>query len=147
LEKMGSFQQLTTETKAGSNYVLTTDTSLSLGSLISLMPKAWLVSTLRPFPWEIHGIFTILPLMENVLFFVLTLIFLIKLIKKRDGLATDHRLLTLLYFFLFFASCQFILCGLISVNFGALSRYRMPGFLGWYMLPAILASMGAKKAR
>jgi hypothetical protein len=85
--------------------------------------------------------------MENVLFFSLTGFFLVKCWRGGAFKHADHQLLALFYCFFLFATCQFILCGLISYNFGALSRYRMPGFPAWYMLPAILASMSMKKAR
>jgi len=147
LEKMHSFQQLTGEAKAGSNYVLSTDSSNDISGLIKLIPSAWAVSALRPFPWEIHGIFTILPLLENMLFFMLLLFFLLKLWRNKSEVTHRDQLLALLYFFLCFCTVQFILCGLVSFNFGALSRYRMPGFLCWYMIIAIIAGMGMKKVR
>lgn len=102
----------------------------SWGSMISLAPKAIIVSIFRPFIWEVSNPLMLLAAMESLVFLIL----LVKLVLKgkfRNQLK-DPFLVFCLVFTLLFSFAV----GISTGNFGTLMRYKIPmmPFLGVFLL-------------
>lgn len=116
-------------------------TSYSLGEvdptpvgMLKKFPAAVNVTLFRPYLWEARKLMVFLNAIEVTLFLLLTLKVLISVgpLRSFKTLRTDP---TVLFFFTFTIIFAFAV-GITSINFGALSRYRVP-CLPFFMLMLI----------
>jgi hypothetical protein len=122
------------EVDAGSAYDLG-EFSPTLGGMLSKFPEAINVSLFRPYLWEARKTIVYLSALEALLFLFITLklIFSIGLKKILNTIRTEP---TIQFCFIFSLSFAFAV-GISSYNFGALSRYKIPG-LPFYAMAIIM---------
>ncbi len=95
----------------------------SLGSLVSMFPKAVNATLFRPYIWEVNSPIMLISALESLLIFCLFIYGLIKLgVKNFFGLIFSSPVLVFMFVYSFFLS------GLVAIttnNFGSLFRYKI----------------------
>ncbi|PZR28225.1 MAG: hypothetical protein DI535_07415 [Citrobacter freundii] len=91
----------------------------TLLSFIINTPQAIILSTLRPYPGDIHHFFSMAAAVETLLILLLLAVSLIW--RKKTEVTTDKRVV---YFCVFFAISVLITIGFSVNNLGAIVRYR-----------------------
>ncbi|WP_147302913.1 hypothetical protein [Marinoscillum furvescens] len=89
-------------------------------SMISLAPKAIVVSLFRPFLWEVKNPLMLLSALESIIITILVSLMLVK--GKWKRIVEDPFLLFCLFFALLFGFAV----GISTGNFGTLMRYKIP---------------------
>ncbi len=116
----------------------------TIGSMLKLYPKGIFITLFRPFIWEVKNFTMLLAGLENLVLLILTIqVFKnqkFSVILKR--LRTEHMLIVCLIFSLFFSG----IIGIVSSNFGALARYRIP-VLPFYTIALIILGYKPQKPR
>ncbi|WP_375562596.1 hypothetical protein ACE193_08630 [Bernardetia sp. OM2101] len=116
----------------------------SIGSMLQLYPKGIFITLFRPFIWEIKNFNMALAGLENLILLYLTIqVFRNQkwgVIIKR--LKTEQMIIVCLIFTLFFSG----IIGIVSSNFGALVRYRIP-ILPFYTIALIILGYKRPKPR
>ena len=139
LEKISGTAQATawwhgyvSEQQDGSGYTLGSVDYSGSGILTSIIP-AINVTLFRPYLWESNSFLMLLSALESFLFLVLTLRLIINrnLIEKIKFLMSNPLILSFMAFCLTFAFA----IGVVTNNFGALVRYKIP------ILPLFLISL------
>ena len=105
----------------------------SLGSLISMFPKAVNATLFRPYIWEVNSPVMLISAIESLILLYLVLFAFIKL-GIRKFFSTIFSSPIMLFMFVY----SFFLSGLVAIttnNFGSLVRYKIP------VLPFFLAMM------
>jgi hypothetical protein len=122
------------EVDAGSAYDLGAF-SPNIGGMLSKFPQAVNVSLFRPYIWEARKPIVFLSALEALLFLFLTikLILTLGLKKVLNTIRTEPSIQFCFIFSLIFAFAV----GITSYNFGALSRYKIPG-LPFYAMAIIM---------
>jgi hypothetical protein len=96
----------------------------SLGSLVSMFPKAVNATLFRPYIWEVNSPIMLISALESLLIFCLFIYGLVKLgFKKFFGSIFSSPVLIFMFVYSFFLS------GLVAIttnNFGSLVRYKIP---------------------
>lgn len=106
----------------------------TLAGISSKIPQATIAGLFRPFPWEARNILMVISAAENVFLFFLTIFVLFSigpLFFFRSFTRKPYILMLSLVFSLFFAFSV----GLVTANFGALVRYKIP------LIPFYVAAM------
>jgi len=106
---------------AGSGYSLG-ELDGSLGSIISLSPKAINVSLFRPYLWEVKNPLMLLSALEGFVFLVLTVLMVL---RRRLAIVASLRDANILFCLIFSISFAFAV-GVSTYNFGTLARYKIP---------------------
>lgn len=138
------FSELTRELMDAQQWHLTTTRSAySLGEytptpagILKVLPKALFTSLYRPWPWEVTSLPSLLNAVEGLVLLAVTLwvlwragpLALLRTIWNRPFLMFT------VFWTLFFMAAM----GFASYSFGALSRYKVPGF---NFFPVLLASL------
>ncbi|MEI6310716.1 MAG: hypothetical protein WCP57_00510 [Bacteroidota bacterium] len=135
-QKIAAFETLNNAVVSGSNYMITTS-QLSLSKLyFDILLKAHIVSFYRPFPWEISNPFMLLACVENYIALLLLIFCIIYLFMYKSS----YTLLQQAILISIYIGVQllYLLAGVVSMNFGALMRYKMPGLLFLAIVLALL---------
>jgi hypothetical protein len=128
---------------ATSSFNLGVDFDPSPAGIVRAIPFAITAALYRPFLWEAKKITTLLSALESLAFLLITLFVFFKCgpiftIKK----LTNDRLI----FFCFWFSIVFaFFCGISTLNFGSLVRYKLP-CLPFYLYALLLVYMHKKAA-
>lgn len=127
----------------GSGYTLNTDNSSMFGMLKSL-PEAVNVTYFRPYLWEAHGIVVLFSAVESL--FVFTF-FLYAFIIKAKIIGAFRLILSepLIMLCLVFAIIYGFMVGFTSFNFGALSRYKVPGMPFFVTMIYLIYALSSRK--
>ena len=96
-------------------------------SLIKAIPKGAVNGFLRPFPKNINKLLQLLPLIENILLYLLFLYLSFKIVFLKIELNKDVK--NIFWNSLFFISMLFVLTGISTPVIGALVRYKVPGLI------------------
>ena len=96
-------------------------------SLIKAIPMGAVNGFLRPFPKNINKLLQLLPLIENILLYLLFLYLSYKIVFLKIELNKDVK--NILWNSLFFISMLFVLTGISTPVIGALVRYKVPGLI------------------
>ena len=96
-------------------------------SLIKAIPMGAINGFLRPFPKNINKLLQLLPLIENILLYLLFLYLSYKIVFLKIELNKDVK--NILWNSLFFISMLFVLTGISTPVIGALVRYKVPGLI------------------
>lgn len=128
---------------AGSAYDLGAFTP-TLGGMLTKFPQAVNVSLFRPYPWEARKPIVMLSAIEALLFLYITLKLLLGVGLVRVW-NTIRREPTIQFCFIFAIIFAFAV-GISSYNFGALSRYKIPG-LPFYAMAVIMTWYKNKPAK
>jgi hypothetical protein len=122
------------EVEGGSGYDLG-PLSPNIGGIIKKFPQAVNVSLFRPYIWEANKPIIVFAALEALIFLFLTIKLILTLGFKKiiNAMRTEPSIQFCFIFSLIFAFAV----GITSYNFGALSRYKIPG-LPFYALAIIL---------
>ena len=99
----------------------------TITSLIKAIPMGAINGFLRPFPNNINNLLQLLPLIENMLMYLMILYLLFKILFLKIKINQDVK--NALWNSLFFIVMLFILTGVSTPVIGALVRYKVPGLL------------------
>ncbi len=106
----------------------------SVWSMVSKIPAAINVTFFRPYLWEVRNVATLLGAIEGLIFFIITLIVVVrKRMRLLSYIVNNKEVIFLLSFALPFA----FVVGISSYNFGALSRYKIPAEL-FYLFALVI---------
>jgi len=97
----------------------------TLGGVIKKIPKAIEAGLFRPYPWEANNILMIISAAENVFLFCLTIFTIFSVgpgFFFKTFVSKPYIMMLSIVFSLFFAFSV----GLVTANFGALVRYKIP---------------------
>lgn len=135
-QKIAAFEALNNTVVSGSNYVFSSP-PFNLSKLyLDVFPKAHIVSFYRPFPWEINNPLMLLACIENyVVLLVLIFCILYLFMYKSSYTALQQAIMISIYIGV---QLMYLLAGVVSMNFGALMRYKMPGLLFLAIVLALL---------
>lgn len=122
------------EADAGSAYSLG-EFSPTLSGMFSKFPEAVNVSLFRPYVWEVKKPIVLLSALESLLFLFITIKLLLNVGLKKvlNTLRTNPSIQFCFIFAFIFAFAV----GITSYNFGALSRYKIPG-MPFYVMGVIM---------
>ena len=96
-------------------------------SLIKAIPMGAVNGFLRPFPKNINKLLQLLPLIENILLYLLFLYLSYKIVFLKIELNKDVK--NIVWNSLFFICMLFVLTGISTPVIGALVRYKVPGLI------------------
>jgi hypothetical protein len=98
--------------------------------ILSVAPRALVVTLFRPYPWEVHNVFMVLSSLEGIVFFGLVLwAFSLAQLRLFKELFRSTFLFGAFLYCVIFG----VAIGMNSYNFGALVRYKLP-MLGFFVL-------------
>lgn len=117
VEKQQAFLQL-----IGNTSIPITELKPNVLSFILNTPQAFTLSTLRPYPADVHHFFSMAAAVETVL---LVMFFVVSLIWHRRDVILDK---SVVYFCIFFALSILLSIGFSVNNLGAIVRYRSVAF-------------------
>lgn len=117
-----SYDNMTAD-DAGSNFTIG-DFEPTLSGVITKMPVGIVATLYRPFIWEVRKPIILLPALESLLMLLYTIFAFYKagFLRFFKLLITDATVFLCIFYSLIFAG----LVGLSTLNFGTLSRYRIP---------------------
>lgn len=126
----------------GSYYDLGTVEYTPIG-ILSISPKALVVTLFRPFPWEVHNVFMVLSSLEGIFFLGLVIwVFYLSGFRMFSELYRSTFLFGAFLFCIIFG----IAVGMNSYNFGALVRYKLPMLSLFLLIFAYLIHKFRKQA-
>ena len=125
-EKQNDFITLSELFDTGSAFKMT-PIEPNIISLIKAIPMGAVNGFLRPFPKNINKLLQLLPLIENILLYLLFLYLSFKIVFLKIELNKDVK--NILWNSLFFISMLFVLTGISTPVIGALVRYKVPGLI------------------
>tara|TARA_B110000305_G_scaffold231497_1_gene285067 strand:+ start:3811 stop:4794 length:984 start_codon:yes stop_codon:yes gene_type:complete len=125
-EKQNDFITLSELFDTGSAFKMT-PIEPNIISLIKAIPMGAVNGFLRPFPKNINKLLQLLPLIENILLYLLFLYLSYKIVFLKIELNKDVK--NILWNSLFFISMLFVLTGISTPVIGALVRYKVPGLI------------------
>lgn len=129
--------------KDGSGYTLNTDNSSILGMLKSF-PAAVNVTYFRPYLWETSGVVVLFSAVESFIIFMFFLyVFFIK--SKIIGFINLLFSEPLIMLCFVFAIIYGFTVGFTSFNFGALSRYKVPGMPLFVTMLYLIYALSSRK--
>ena len=125
-EKQNDFITLSELFDTGSAFKMT-PIEPNIISLIKAIPMGAVNGFLRPFPKNINKLLQLLPLIENILLYLLFLYLSFKIAFLKIEVNKDVK--NILWNSLFFISMLFVLTGISTPVIGALVRYKVPGLI------------------
>ncbi len=102
-------------------------------SMVNLVPQAINVSLFRPYLWEVRNPLMLLSALESLVLLVITIVVLVRSIRRGFGWVGSPTIIFCLAFSLTFAFAV----GISTYNFGSLTRYKIP-LLPFYCVALIL---------
>lgn len=131
------------ENEGASGYTLG-DVDFTIAGIFKKLPASINVALFRPYIWEVKNPLMLLNAIEGVITLLLTLIIFLKvgLFRFFKRCLKDP----MFVFFISYAIIFLFAVGFTSYNFGALVRYKIPGFLFYYIaLSSLLLSGNISK--
>lgn len=125
-EKQNDFITLSELFDTGSAFKMT-PIKPNIISLIKAIPMGAVNGFLRPFPKNINKLLQLLPLIENILLYLLFLYLSYKIVFLKIELNKDVK--NIVWNSLFFICMLFVLTGISTPVIGALVRYKVPGLI------------------
>ena len=125
-EKQNDFITLSELFDTGSAFKMT-PIEPNIISLIKAIPMGAVNGFLRPFPKNINKLLQLLPLIENILLYLLFLYLSYKIVFLKIELNKDVK--NIVWNSLFFICMLFVLTGISTPVIGALVRYKVPGLI------------------
>ena len=126
--KQQNYIHLMQQTNATSAYQLDALRSITFVDFIKMLFQAFFVAYFRPFPWELHNNpFVLLSLLENSLIISLFSCFLFIIILDKIKITASKK--AVLITICIYVNFIYLLSALVSMNFGALMRYKMPAIV------------------
>ena len=112
--------------------------------ILTISPKALVVTLFRPFPWEVHNVFMVLSSLEGIFFLGLVL-----WVFYLSGFRMFREIYRSTFLFGAFLYCIIfgIAVGMNSYNFGALVRYKLPMLSIFLLIFAYLILKFRKQAK
>lgn len=134
-EGFQSWHSYVAENEGASGYTLG-DVEFSITGILKKVPASINVALFRPYFWEVNNPLMLLNAIEGFFTILFTLIILIKtgFISFFKRCINDP----LFIFFFSYALLFLFAVGFTSYNFGALVRYKIPGFLFFYVALSLL---------
>jgi len=134
-EGFQSWHSYVAENEGASGYTLG-DVEFSITGILKKIPASINVALFRPYFWEANNPLMLLNALEGFLTILFTIIVLLKtgLINFFKRCFSDP----LFIFFISYALVFLFAVGFTSYNFGALVRYKIPGFLFYFVALSLL---------